>query len=366
MLPSDPSPAGEAVVDNIVAILPPLLQTLEALAFIARYMHPPAFGAVMERAGTPDRTLQAERSRLAHWPETFNDIRTPLEAACDTALAGFTGLRDIAAGNGDFRDVIRAMRNLPRAEEALYPLAARLPPVSQFFLDSDRREDARQLARFAKPVHPGTGVSHHDGPPGARGGYSLYVPEDYTPGRRWPLVMALHGGSGSGRSFLWNWLRDARGHGAILVAPTATGSTWTLMGDDNDTPRLQRILDSVRAKWMIDPARLLLTGISDGGTFCYVSGLERTSPFTHLAPVAATFHPLMAEMADAERLRGLPVYQVHGKLDWMFPIEVARQANDALSAAGADTRLREIDDLSHSYPREINADILAWLQDATA
>ena len=97
------------------------------------------------------------------------------------------------------------------------------------------------------------------------------------------------------------------------------------MGDDTDSPNLARILASVQARWNIDPTRLLLTGMSDGGTFCYVSGLESASPFTHLAPVAATFHPLMAEMADAERLRGLPVYLVHGKLDWMFPVQVARQ-----------------------------------------
>ena len=87
--------------------------------------------------------------------------------------------------------------------------------------------------------------------------------------------------------------------------------------------------------------------MSDGGTFCYVTGLESASPFTHLAPVAATFHPLMAEMADAERLRGLPVYLVHGRLDWMFPVQVARQTQ-ALSAAGADVTYRELDDLSHA------------------
>ena len=57
-------------------------------------------------------------------------------------------------------------------------------------------------------------------------------------------------------------------------------------------------------------------------------GLERASPFTHLAPVAATFHPLMAEIADAERLRGLPIYLVHGRLDWMFPVQVARQTSN--------------------------------------
>jgi phospholipase/carboxylesterase len=172
----------------------------------------------------------------------------------------------------------------------------------------------------------------------------------------------LHGGSGNGRGFLWSWLRDARSFGAILVAPTATGSTWALMGEDTDTANLGRILDSVRSRWNIDPTKLLLTGMSDGGTFCYVTGLESASPFTHLAPVAATFHPLMAEMADAERLRGLPIHLVHGKLDWMFPVQVARQTRDLLSAAGAEVAYREFDDLSHTYPREINPAILNWLR----
>ncbi|MFX8731630.1 hypothetical protein ABTM48_20895, partial [Acinetobacter baumannii] len=82
---------------------------------------------------------------------------------------------------------------------------------------------------------------------------------------------------------------------------------------------LLRILDIVRERWTIDPARMLLTGMSDGGTFSYVSGLDGASPFTHLAPVAATFHPLMAQMADTERLQGLHIFITHGKLDWMFP-----------------------------------------------
>lgn len=51
---------------------------------------------------------------------------------------------------------------------------------------------------------------------------------------------------------------------------------------------------------------------------------------------------------------------MHGVHDWMFPVELARQARDALFAAGADVSYREIADLSHSYPREINAELLAW------
>ncbi|MGC2780244.1 MAG: phospholipase, partial [Bradyrhizobium sp.] len=182
-----------------------------------------------------------------------------------------------------------------------------------------------------------------------------------TADRAWPLVMALHGGSGNGRDFLWSWLRAARSLGAILVAPTATGPTWALMGEDADTPNLVRILDLVRSRVAIDPARMLLTGMSDGGTFCYVSGLERGSPFTHLAPVAATFHPLMAEIADRDRLRGLPIQIVHGRLDWMFPVEIARHTSDALAKSGANVVYREIDDLSHCYPREVNVELLRWL-----
>ena len=44
---------SEAVVDDIVAVLPPLLQSLEALGFIARYLNPPDFDRVMAaRRGT--------------------------------------------------------------------------------------------------------------------------------------------------------------------------------------------------------------------------------------------------------------------------------------------------------------------------
>ncbi|HLX15005.1 MAG TPA: phospholipase [Bradyrhizobium sp.] len=352
---------SEAVVDDIVAVLPPLLQALESLGFIARHLNPPDFDSVMQAAGEPDETLKAVRSRLANWPQQFANIQAPLQSACDAALAAFEGLRAVQLGNGDLMAVFRALRHLPRAQEALYPLCAKLPPVSSFFVNPDLREDAELAARLAAPAIETTGIIHDHNEPGGRGGFSLYVPEYYAPDRTWPLVMALHGGSGNGRGFLWSWLRDARSLGAILVAPTATGSTWALMGEDADTPNLIRILDSVRSRWSVDPARLLLTGMSDGGTFCYVTGLEGTSPFTHLAPVAATFHPLMAEVANAERLRGLPVFLVHGRLDWMFPVQVARQTRDALTAAGANIIYREIDDLSHCYPREMNASILSWL-----
>ncbi|WP_027573304.1 phospholipase [Bradyrhizobium sp. WSM1743] len=351
----------EAVVDDIVAVLPPLLNALEALGFFQRHLHPPAFASVMNAIGTPDEALQAAFAAIGEWPEQFAGLRERLGRACSDTLAAFAGIREVERGNGDLVAVFRALRHVPRALEALYPLAVQFPPVSGFFLNTANRENEDLLSRLQVGAGEHTGIFHDHNEPGSRAGFSVYVPEYYMPDRPMPLVMALHGGSGNGRGFLWSWLRDARSLGAILVAPTATGPTWALMGDDADTPNLMRILETVRSRWSIDASRMLLTGMSDGGTFCYVTGLERASPFTHLAPVSATFHPLMAEMADATRLQGLPVFITHGKLDWMFPAQTARQTQAALSAAGADVSYREVDDLSHTYPREINAELLQWL-----
>src|ERR1700712_3623949 len=188
---------SDAVVDDIVAVLPPLLHSLETLEFIARHLHPPAFGSVMEAAGSPDVALQAVRSRLANWPDSFEDIQSALQTACDETLAAFVGLRGVEAGHGELVDVFRALRHAPRAQEALYPLAARFPPISEFFIDPALRGDAALLARLAAPASANTGISHNANEPGSRGGYSLYVPETYTSERTWPLVMALHGGSGN-------------------------------------------------------------------------------------------------------------------------------------------------------------------------
>ena len=69
----------------------------------------------------------------------------------------------------------------------------------------------------------------------------------------------------------------------------------------------------------------------------------------------------LAQMADGARVRGLPVHITHGALDWMFDVSLAREAAEAMRAAGAQVVYREVDDLSHVYAAELNPEILAWL-----
>ena len=346
--------------DELAALVGALLGALEAFAFIGRRLNPHDLPDLMTAVGRPEDALREALAKLAGWQGPALALRPQLEEAGFAVVSGFEELRG-AVEAGDVLRAFRGLRHGPRALEALYPLAAVLPPVSRFFLEPAVRADTQLQARFEAPAIA-TGVMHANGEPGARGGFSLYVPEYYTPDRAWPLVVALHGGSGNGRAFLWSWLRAARSYGAIVVAPTALGETWALTGPDLDTPNLTRILAEVDARWRLDPGHLLLTGLSDGGTFSYVSGLEPGSPFTHLAPVAAAFHPMLAQMADRDRVGGLPIHVVHGALDWMFPVDMARTAAEALAAAGAEVTYREIDDLAHTYPTEMSGEILAWME----
>jgi phospholipase/carboxylesterase len=344
-------------LEDLKAVLPPLLQSLEALDFIARFLDPPQFAAVLAAAGEPDAALAAALPRIEAWPDELAGVRGPLETASRETLAGFTALR----GADRLIDVFRALRHGPLAQEALYPLAEGLPPVNRFFLEPAARQDAERQARALGPAGADSGVSHLGESPGARGGCSIYAPEYYCPERAWPLVIALHGGSGNGRAFLWSWLRAARTHGAIVIAATAIGQTWALNGPDVDTPNLANMIEFARGRWNVDPARILLTGMSDGATFSYLAGLTTDLPVTHLAPVSAAFHPLMVQVADPARVQGLPIYLVHGARDWMFPVETARQAHQALAAAGAAVTYRELDNLSHTYPREESAAMLEWM-----
>lgn len=361
---AEPGSESEAAIEAIARLVPAVLRGLHALEFAGRNLSPANLPRLVEALKGRDDDLAPalQASRAAVWPQHLGPARDCIERAAAAVAGGTADLLAALEAPEPLRAAYRALRRHAEAAAAIYPMAAHLEPVSHFFLEAPARGDAALAARLAasNPMRKDTGVIHVGGPPGARGAFSLYVPEYYDAARPWPLVAALHGGSGNGGAFLWSWLREARTRGAIVLSPTAAGSTWSLMEPEIDGANIERMLTEVSNHWNVDPARRLLTGMSDGGTFAYVYGLRGDCPFTHLAPVAASFHPLIMEMADGVRLRGLPVRIVHGTQDWMFPPEMAQMAHRVLESAGAAVVYREIGDLSHTYPRDENSPMLEW------
>jgi phospholipase/carboxylesterase len=362
---------ADALTDATAALLRDLLATLDAFAWAQRRLHPPWAARLAEALAPLHDPLDAALSRLraVGWPPAIREDGERLEAAAAIAL---DALQRFAAAAGDpmpaFR-LFRATRCHVRALETLYPLWAQLAPVNRFFLEESARGDATLLERLRSGAErqaaaagaggPGVGLFADGNDRAERGGFSLYVPEHWDGSERWPLVVALHGGSGHGADFLWTWVREARSRGCLLLAPTAIDDTWSLFATEVDGSRLQSLVERVAGNWNVDRSRILLTGISDGATFSLCYGLRPGTPFTHLAPISGVLAPLdPRERAGAP---GKPVYLVHGALDWMFPVANARLAHQELDRWGAQVTYREIADLSHTYPREENARILEWV-----
>ena len=372
------SAENDELLNAISSVLPPVLNALDALAQVGRHLHPPDLAALYDAVSAQEQPVREGLTRFsdAEFPEHLAGFKDCVQRAAEHVVGAFEGLAAAAGDPNGAMRAYRAMREQTRAVEALYPVANMLPPVSRFFVSRARRDDEALLAKLrdADAARPDVGVMHASqdewrqirdaeidtGGDDRRGAFSLYVPEYYDESHAHPLIVALHGGSGNGRDFLWTWLVEARTRGAILLSPSSVDRTWSLMGRDLDSGNLAAMVERISGRWNIDERKLLVTGMSDGGTFCYVSGLRSDSPFTHLAPSSASFHPLLLEGTSRERLAGLPIYLMHGALDWMFPVDVARTANAALSAGGANVVYREIEDLSHTWPRDENPRIVDW------
>ena len=361
------------MLDALGGLLPPLLVTLERVGWVQRHLYPPLAARLAEElapcAGGVAGPLRAVEALTC--PDELRFMRDPLVAAARQTLDLVTAFVAAAQPPGEPIGLFRALRRFARVQETLYPLAPVFEALSRWFLEPARRDDdalvARLRAAALRDDDARVGVLHASNERDARGGFSLYVPERCDGQRLMPLVVALHGGHGHGRDFLWSWLREARSRGVLVLAPTSRDRTWSIMGgEDVDAGPLQEMVSSVAARYPIDRTRVLLTGMSDGATYALLCGLRDGMPFTHLAPLCGVLHPVLLANGDLERARGRPVYLVHGALDWMFPVHTARLARQALQAAGARLVYREIEDLSHTYPRDENPHILDWLTDTAA
>jgi phospholipase/carboxylesterase len=353
-------------IDAVGALLSPLLATLERVIWVQRHLHPPlaarladALAPATEAVTAPLRAVEA-----AEWPADLVFLRDRLVDVTRQTLELTGAFVDASRAGGDVFELYRALRRFSRVQEALYPLAPVLDPVSRWFLEPGRRDDEALLERLRtgamRDEEPRVGVLHAHNERNTRGGFSLYVPESWDERAPRPLVVALHGGTGHGRDFLWSWLREARSREVLVLSPTSQGRTWSIMGEDLDAEALCRMVDGVGERYPIDRQRVLLTGMSDGGTYTLICGLREGMPFTHLAPACGVLH-LGLLGGGLERARDRRIYLIHGALDWMFPVYTARMAQEALASAGARLVYRELPDLSHTYPRDENPRILDWL-----
>ena len=135
--------------------------------------------------------------------------------------------------------------------------------------------------------------------------YWLHVPADYAPGRRTPLVLAFHGGGGTGlgtehatglsavadrEGFLVAYPQGLRqDHGRTPPGWNASGPSDPLANGIDDGLYVSDVLTALQADYCVDPARIAATGISNGGSMTGYLACVLAGRIAGFAPVEGVF-----------------------------------------------------------------------------
>jgi phospholipase/carboxylesterase len=190
----------------------------------------------------------------------------------------------------------------------------------------------------------------------------LYVPAGYSATKPAPLVLMLHGATGSARGALRPFRELADDAGLVLLAPDSRGTTWDAIRSDYgpDIAFIDRALASVFQRVAVDAARLTIEGFSDGATYAIGVGLTNGDLFQRVI----AFSPGFILPVDAHARPH--VFISHGTRDQILPIDqCSRRIVPQLERARYDVEYREFDG-PHAVPPNIARDAVAWMGAAPA
>ena len=269
----------------------------------------------------------------------------------------------------------------PSATALAEPSSADLPSLVYSYLDELNADqaDATLMSILSRPDATveqvsraiQTGRSYHAQPLGAmkdeqivvRGQayqYALSVPLSYRPEKGFGLVVCLHGAGFTGEGYLERW-QTRLGDEYLLVCPTYPAGAWfTRRAED----MVLAVIRAIQKRYHIDPDRVFLTGMSNGGIGAWLIGMHHAPLFAGIAPMASGLDDVL--MPFLANLRNTPVYIIHGAKDQIMPVELSRSISRELAALGYPHVYREHQGEhpmagGHYFPREEVPDLVLWL-----
>jgi phospholipase/carboxylesterase len=173
-----------------------------------------------------------------------------------------------------------------------------------------------------------------------------------------PLLVLLHGATGSGAGVLRRLGSLPEQAGVAVLAPDSRSSTWDVIEDGRfgaDVHYIDRALEWVFERVGVDPARIAVGGFSDGATYALSLGLINGDLFSHVVAFSPGF---VVQRAP----RGHPRFFIsHGTSDPVLPIDrCSRVIVPGLRKAGYDVIFREFNG-GHEVPEAVARDGLEWL-----
>lgn len=241
-----------------------------------------------------------------------------------------------------------------RAEETLHQILTRADATI---------EDVRRIIQTARQYSPqpvGTMPEESIFVRDRTYQYALSVPMTYEPAKGYGLVVCLHGAGFTGEAYLDRWQRRL-GEDFVLVCPTYSAGAWFTRRAEE---LVLAVIRAVQSQYHIDPDRIFLTGMSNGGIGAWLIGMHHASMFAGIAPMASGLDDVL--MPFLANLRNTPIYIIHGAKDQVMPVDLSRSISRELAALGYPHVYREHDREhpmagGHYFPREELPDLVTWL-----
>ena len=170
--------------------------------------------------------------------------------------------------------------------------------------------------------------------------YQVHIPKTYDPAKPMPVVLVFHGAMMNSvtMALATGLNRKADDAGFIAVYPNGTGAgEWLLVFNaggvaenvadklPDDVKFTEKLLDDLEKRFNVDPKRIYVTGLSNGGMMCYRLAESLSDRIAAIAPVAGT---MTCEAPHPKR--PVPIIHFHGTVDTFVP------------DTGPDTRARVV------------------------
>lgn len=193
--------------------------------------------------------------------------------------------------------------------------------------------------------------------------YRLFVPTSVDLARPAPLVVAFHAMLIDSKDVMPTYTRlneTARRHGFVIAYPNAIGGIWGLLPDRvaADIAFFDALLKHLSVTYRIDPDRVYVLGMSNGGYFAQLLARERSTTIA----AAASHSGLLGLQAlgGVNAARKFPVLIVHGTLDLIFPYPLARENANKYRREGHEVKYVEVPGLAHAWATDANVNEQIW------
>lgn len=198
-------------------------------------------------------------------------------------------------------------------------------------LRAGRRYDPQESGVVKLMNRTRDGVEHY---------FAVNVPDGYDPAKKYQVRFQLHGGV-DGRTD-----NQPRGSGAIgqlagaeqiYVLPYSwRDAPWW---SDDQVLNFDAIVDQLKRKYNVDENRVVVAGVSDGGTGAYYIAMRETTPFASFLPLNGFIMVLASDSIDDAQnypanLRNKPFFVVNGGRDRLYPTSVVEPFTRHLMSNG--------------------------------